>query len=61
MDRNFLDFDRLRHNHAAGAFFVIRARCNMRSYVGQSRPVDSETGLRCDRTIRLNSIKGRQN
>jgi hypothetical protein len=54
-DRGFLDFRRLRRIAQAGAWFVIRAKCNTRFYVGESRPVDKTTGLRCDQTIRLNA------
>jgi hypothetical protein len=54
-DRGYLDYRRLRRIAQAGAWFVIRAKCNTRFYVCESRPVDKSTGLRCDQTIRLNS------
>jgi len=60
-DRGYLDFRRLRRIAQAGAWFVIRAKCNTRFYVCASRPVDKTTGLRCDQTIRLNSKQARRN
>lgn len=56
-DRGYLDYRRLRRIAQSGAWFVIRAKCNTRFYVCESRPVDKESGLRCDQTIRLNSSK----
>jgi hypothetical protein len=60
MDRGYLDFLRLHRLHTAGAFFVTRLKTNTRYYVKASRPVTAGTGLRCDQTIRLNSVKGRR-
>lgn len=57
MDRGYLDFERLARIDAARAFFVIRAKSNMRFYVRGSRAVDKATGLRADQTIRLNGPK----
>jgi len=59
MDRGYLDFERLARIDGARAFFVIRAKANMRFYVRESRPVDKSTGLRADQTIRLNGPKTR--
>lgn len=59
-DRGYLDFRRLRRIVEAGAWFVIRAKCNTRFYVCESRPVDKATGLRCDQTIRLNAKQARR-
>ena len=53
MDRGYLDFARLHALHQAGAFFVIRARSNLKYRRLYSRPVDKTTGLRCDQTIAL--------
>ena len=39
---------------------MTRAKCNLRFYVCESRPVDKSTGLRCDQTIRLNSKRSRE-
>lgn len=59
-DRGYLDFSRLRRIAQAGAWFVIRAKCNTCFYVCESRSVDKEAGLRCDQTIRLNSKQARR-
>jgi len=59
-DRGYLDFKRLYRIHQAGAWFVIRAKCNTRFYVCESRTVDKTTGLRCDQTIRLKSKQARR-
>jgi len=59
-DRGYLDFRRLRRISQAGASFVIRAKCNNRFYVCESRTVDKSTGLRCDQTIRLKSRQARR-
>jgi hypothetical protein len=55
MDRGFLDFVRLYRLTQAGAFFVIRPKKNSRFVRVYSRPVDKNTGLRCDQTVRLAS------
>ena len=60
MDRGYLDFSRLARFTQAGAFFVIRAKSNLHSYVSASRPVDRTTGLRCDQSIRLRGFYSRQ-
>jgi|GEM_PF-2181821 len=44
----------------ARAWFVTRAKCNLRAYVCESRPVDKSIGLRCDQTIRLNAARPRR-
>ena len=61
MDRGYLDFLRLYRLAQSGAFFVVRAKCNLRSYVVTSNPVDRSTGLRCDQTIRLRGFYSRKN
>jgi IS4 transposase len=48
-----LDFRRLYEIHIADAFFVTRAKDNLRFSVHKSRKVDKESGLRCDQSIRL--------
>lgn len=53
MDRGYLDWRRLHHIHRAAAYFVIRAKDNLAFQRLYSRPVDKESGLRCDQTIRL--------
>jgi hypothetical protein len=53
MDRGYVDFERLYRWTLAGAFFVTRARKNLRFDRVESRPVDKRTGVQCDQTIRL--------
>ena len=60
MDRAYLDFRRLARFTEAGAFFVIRAKSNLRFYVSGSHPVDLATGLRCDQAIRLRGFYSKQ-
>ena len=60
MDRAYLDFARLARIARAGAFFVIRAKSNLKFYVVKSRPVDTTSGLRCDQTIRLRGFYSKQ-
>ena len=53
MDRGYTDFERLYHLHQASAFFVIRAKSNLKFRRLYSHPVDKETGLRCNQTVAL--------
>lgn len=53
MDRGYLDFERLFTLSQCAAFYVIRAKSNMRFRRLYSHPVDKSTGLRCDQTIVL--------
>jgi hypothetical protein len=53
MDRGFIDYARLHRFHRAGAFFVVRARSNMRVKRRYSHPVDRSSGLRSDQTVLL--------
>ena len=53
MDRAYLDFTRLIRWHRAGAFFIVRNKCHVRSRVLESRPVNKRGGLRCDQIVRL--------
>ncbi len=53
MDRGYLDFKRLYAIHQANAFFIVRAKSNLRYRRLYSRAVDKTTGLRCDQTIVL--------
>ena len=53
MDRGYVDFARLYRFTEAGAFFVIRAKKNLRVARVYSHPVDRTTGLRSDHTVRL--------
>jgi hypothetical protein len=60
MDRGYIDFARLHTLHQAQAFFVIRAKSNLQFRRVYSRPVDKQTGLRCDQTIRLAGTKSQR-
>jgi hypothetical protein len=53
MDRGYLDLRRLYSLHAAGAFFVIRAKKNQALRRTLSRSVDRTTGVVCDQTVRF--------
>ncbi|HTS51915.1 MAG TPA: IS4 family transposase, partial [Burkholderiales bacterium] len=53
MDRGYLDFERLHRLHLAGAFFVTRAKSNLKAQRRYSHPVARSTGLICDQTITL--------
>jgi len=55
LDRGYLDFRRLNAIHQARAFFVTRAKRNLRFRRRYSRPVNKSTGLQCDQTIVLNT------
>jgi len=50
-DRGYLDFARLYAWHLAKAFFIVRAKSNLKARGVYSRPVDKTIGLRCDQTI----------
>lgn len=56
MDRGFFDLVRLHRLTTAGAFFVIRAKGNLRCRRIASCPVDRTTGMICDQTVAL-SVK----
>ncbi len=56
LDRGYLDFERLYRLQRALAFFVIRSRKDFRFRRLVSHPVDKNTGLRCDQTVRLQSF-----
>ena len=53
MDRGYTDWTRLHRIHRAAAFFVIRAKKNLRFRRVYSRGVDRSTGLECDQTVVL--------
>ena len=50
MDRGYMDFERLAHFEDACAFFVIRAKSNLKAQRRYSRPVDRTSGLICEQT-----------
>jgi hypothetical protein len=53
MDRAYTDFKRLYTLTQCSAFFVTRAKANLKFCRLYSHPVDKATGLRCDQTIVL--------
>jgi len=53
MDRAYLDYARLNRIHQARAFFVVRAKDNMRFARQRSAPADKERGLMLDQTGHL--------
>lgn len=53
MDRAYVDFARLYTLNQECGFFVTRLKKNTKFERVYSRPVDKETGLRCDQTIKL--------
>lgn len=57
MDRGYIDFARLYCLHLAPAFFVIRAKDNLRFRRRYSHPADRLTGIRSDQTIVLTGPK----
>ena len=57
MDRGYLDFARLFTLHQSRAFFVTRAKSNLRFRRRYSLPVDKNTGLICDQIITLRGAK----
>jgi hypothetical protein len=53
MDRGYVDFERLHRITRSMAYFVTRAKSNFRFERIYSNPVDKDTGLICDQTIKL--------
>ena len=60
MDRGYMDFHRLHRIACAGAFFVTRAKDNLRFSRQRSRPVDCQTGLRSDQIGKPTLAKARE-
>ena len=60
MDRGYVDFTRLHVLHEAGAFFVTRAKSNMKYHRVSSRPVDKAAGIGADQSIALDGFYTRQ-
>ena len=56
MDRGYLDFERLYEVDTCQAFFVTRAKGNLKFKRRYSRPVDRSTGLICDQTVLLTTF-----
>lgn len=60
MDRAYVDFERLARFDDAGAFFVTRAKYNLRARRCYSHPVDRSTALICNQTIMLTGFYSRK-
>ena len=57
MDRGYLDFERLYPFHHGGAFFVIRAKTNLKCRRVYSSPTDRSTRIICDQSVLLTSAR----
>ena len=60
MDRGYVDFACLHRLHLAGAFFVTRAKSNLKAHRVYSAPTDRDTGILCDQTIALEGFYSKQ-
>lgn len=60
MDRGYVDFARLYRLHLAGAFFVTRAKSNLKAHRVYSAQTDRSTGILCDQTIALDGFYSKQ-
>jgi Transposase DDE domain/Domain of unknown function (DUF4372) len=60
MDRGYVDFVRLYAIHKQGAFFVVRAKDNLRYQRLYSSPKDKEAGIRADQVITLVTQKSKK-
>jgi len=61
MDRGYLDFTRFHTILLSSAFFITRARKNVKFSRRYSQPVDKSTGILCDQTIILTDYHARIN
>lgn len=59
MDRAYIDFARLHTLHQQGAFFVVRAKDNLRFKRLYSAPKDKNAGVKADQTIALVTYKSK--
>ena len=60
MDRAYVDFQRLYALHQVGAFFVTRAKKNIRCHRLYSAPTDRTLGVIADQTIALDGVRTKQ-
>ena len=60
MDRGYIDFERLFLPHSLGAFFVVRAKSNLKFRRRCSAAADKAAGVRCDQTIVLTGVETRK-
>lgn len=57
MDKGYVDFTRLHKLHTSSAYFVTRAKDNMRFRRMYSHEVDKITGIKCDQIGMLETYK----
>jgi len=60
MDRGYVDFARLYGVHKQRAFFVVRAKNNLKFKRLYSSPKDKETGIRADQVVELVTQKSKK-
>jgi Transposase DDE domain/Domain of unknown function (DUF4372) len=60
MDRGYVDYARLYSVHKQGAFFVIRAKDNLKFKRLYSSPKDKEAGIRADQVVTLITKKSKK-
>ena len=60
MDRGYVDFARLYAIHKQGAFFVVRAKENLKFKRLYSSPKDKKTGVRADQVVALVTPKSKK-
>ena len=60
MDRGYVDFARLYAIHKRGAFFVVRAKQNLKFKRLYSSPKDKEAGIRADQVVQLVTQKSKE-
>jgi hypothetical protein len=60
MDRGYMDFQRLFRLHQSGAFFVTRAKDNLRARRVYSAPTDRSTGVIADQRVMLEGFYASQ-
>jgi len=60
MDRAYIDFARLHRFEHNKAFFIVRAKKNLRFRRRYSAPVDKDSGILCDQTIMLDGYYSTQ-
>jgi hypothetical protein len=60
MDRGYVDFTRLHVIHQQGAFFVVRAKDNLKYKRLYSNPKNKDAGIRADQVITLVTQKSKK-
>lgn len=61
MDRGYIDYEKLYRLNQSCAFFIIRAKDNLKCVRIYSHAIDKSTGLRSDQTIRLRNYYASKN